>query len=594
MDAGQGAQSRLWHVGFDDGSFRQVSFGPGADTAPAVSSSGSVAFLSDRLQQGRFRLYALKDGNVVGPIGDVDGTIEKAIWADDATLVCLVAQEGLDTPSSDGARPLRWSGEGNPLASEAAPRRHLSRMDIATGKTDKCGPETGSVWDFDVAPDGSLVAIHSADPTERGWHDACLIRISPHGAIDVLHTPAEPLQCPEFSPDGATVAVLEGPASDRNLVAGRIVICDTGTGRTTLPFGDLDDISHIAWLPDGTLSATGWSGLGTRHLILSTDGNVLSDTHDAATLGPTRFTARIDPLAGGSAIAVRETDDQPPELMRRGAGGWTTLTSLNAAILGPPRKTTAIDWTSPDGTIIDGILIEPAGAQGRGPLIVVVHGGPTSAARHAHDPASALRYVAAGYRVLLPNYRGSVGRGRDFARGVIGDPGGADFADILAGMDHCIAAGLADPAHIGITGVSYGGYLSAWATATSDRFAASVVISGIGDLLGCNYTCNHAFSEWVGGGPVSDPAVRALLVDRSPLSHIHRATTPTLMLHGALDQCTPVSQADALYTALCRHGVPARKVTFPREGHDIRETAHRATLSAEAVGWFDTHLGRPA
>ena len=581
----------LWHVPLGPGAARAVTSGSGLDTAPVHAASGEVVFLSDRQTTGRFAPYILRGDDITGPVGQIDGSVEKTLWADADTLVCLAADEGLDTASSDGARPLRWSGVDGPTTADGTPRRRLFRVDTGTGATEAFGPESGSVWDFDVAPGGGVVAIHSADPTERGWHEALLVHIAGDGAETVLYRPDEQIQCPAISPDGTCAAFLEGPASDRNLVAGRLTLCDLATGTITRPCQGVEDLSHVAWLPDGTLSATGWQGFGTRHLIVTRTGDILSDRHDDATLGPTRFTARVDPLADGTALAVGEAVGQPPDLMRRTEAGWAALTSFGADHDDPPHATTTLDWTSPDGTRIDGLLLTPDGAPATGPLVVVVHGGPTSAARHAHDPASALRYVAAGYRVLLPNYRGSVGRGRSFARGVIGDPGGADFADVVAGVDHCAAAGFADPARIGITGVSYGGYLSAWATATSDRFAASVVISGIGDLLGCNYTCNHAFSEWVAGGPVSDPAIRALLTDRSPLSHIHRATTPTLLLHGALDRCTPVGQADALYAALLRHGVPTRQVTFPREGHDIRETAHRARLSQEAVAWFDTHLG---
>jgi len=210
------------------------------------------------------------------------------------------------------------------------------------------------------------------------------------------------------------------------------------------------------------------------------------------------------------------------------------------------------------------------------------------------DPGGARQYVDAGYRVLLPNYRGSVGRGQDFTRAVMGDPAGGDFADILSGIDHVVTLGLADPNRIGITGSSYGGYLAAWAAAATGRFAAAMVVAGISDLLSCNYDANHAFSEWVARGPVSDPAVRDLLLARSPIYNLDPATTPTLFLHGERDRCTPVTQAQMMYRALQRRGTRARLVTFPREGHMIEETGHRARLRREALDWFAEHLEAPA
>ena len=113
------------------------------------------------------------------------------------------------------------------------------------------------------------------------------------------------------------------------------------------------------------------------------------------------------------------------------------------------------------------------------PTIVDIHGGPSWAAKYAFNPGYALPFAAAGYAVFLPNYRGNTGWGQDFARLNIGDPGGAEFDDILAGIDRCVAEGFADPDRLGVTGGSYGGYMTAWAVATTDRFKAAVMVSGI-------------------------------------------------------------------------------------------------------------------
>jgi dipeptidyl aminopeptidase/acylaminoacyl peptidase len=113
------------------------------------------------------------------------------------------------------------------------------------------------------------------------------------------------------------------------------------------------------------------------------------------------------------------------------------------------------------------------------PTIVDIHGGPTWSAKHAFNPGFALHEVAADYAVFLPNYRGNTGWGQPYSRLNIGDPGGAEWDDIMAGIDHCIAEGFADADKLGVTGASYGGYLTGWAVARTNRFKAAVMVSGI-------------------------------------------------------------------------------------------------------------------
>ena len=132
-----------------------------------------------------------------------------------------------------------------------------------------------------------------------------------------------------------------------------------------------------------------------------------------------------------------------------------------------------IRWTGEGGVEIEGVLMTPRGAEGPLPTIVCVHGGPTWSwgAYFSDSEPNAVLLASAGYACLLPNPRGSIGRGHAFAQGVIGDGGGVDYRDIMAGVDHCIAEGIADPDRLGIAGLSYGGYMAGWAVGQTDRFA---------------------------------------------------------------------------------------------------------------------------
>jgi dipeptidyl aminopeptidase/acylaminoacyl peptidase len=224
------------------------------------------------------------------------------------------------------------------------------------------------------------------------------------------------------------------------------------------------------------------------------------------------------------------------------------------------------------------------------PTIVDIHGGPSWAAKHAFNPGSALPFAAAGYAVFLPNYRGNTGWGQDFAKLNIGDPGGAEFEDILAGIDRCVADGIADANRLGVTGVSYGGYMTAWAVATTDRFKAAVMVSGIANQLSSHYSCNHDFHGFINGGPLSEARHRDVALDRSPLMRLDRPSTPTLIIHGAEDRCTPLGQAHEFYGALLERGCVAELVVYPREGHGLREYGHRRDAWARTIDWFDRYL----
>ena len=153
-----------------------------------------------------------------------------------------------------------------------------------------------------------------------------------------------------------------------------------------------------------------------------------------------------------------------------------------------------------------------------------------------------------------------------------------------------MAEGLADGARIGVTGASYGGYLTAWAVATSHRFRAAIMVSGIANHWSSHYSCNHAFSEHIMGGSMTEHRFRQLAIDRSPMMRLDRPSTPTLIIHGKEDRCMPLGQAQELYAGLIERGVESELVVYPREGHGLREDTHRRDYWRRAVAWFDRHL----
>jgi dipeptidyl aminopeptidase/acylaminoacyl peptidase len=244
---------------------------------------------------------------------------------------------------------------------------------------------------------------------------------------------------------------------------------------------------------------------------------------------------------------------------------------------------------------IQGILIHPVNREGDTPLITVVHGGPEA----HYDNGWLTSYsmpgqmgAGDGYAVFYPNYRGSTGRGAEFAKSSQGDPGGKEFDDIIDGIDYLVANNGIDRDKVGVTGGSYGGYATAWmSTRHTDRFAAGVMSVGISNNI----------SKW----GTSDIPEEMFLVhsrkriwddyqfflERSPIFYADQADTPLLILHGKEDTRVDPGQSYELYRHIkTRTDTPVRLVLYPGEGHGNRKSTARYDFSLRMMRWFNTYL----
>jgi dipeptidyl aminopeptidase/acylaminoacyl peptidase len=229
---------------------------------------------------------------------------------------------------------------------------------------------------------------------------------------------------------------------------------------------------------------------------------------------------------------------------------------------------------------------------------VIIHGGPASLWPYrlaAGGGSEWAQWLAShGYRVFLPNPRGSLGWGVPFTEANLGDMGGQDLQDILAGIEDLVNAGLADPERIGVGGWSYGGYMTAWAvtrpeTEVRHPFKAAVMGAGISNWLSFHGTADipawdalfWQTSPYEAGGPYQR---------FSPINHIQHVRTPTLILHGGDDHTVPPAQAQEFYQALKEQSVPTQLVVYPREGHPIQEREHQRDMLERILAWYNRHL----
>jgi dipeptidyl aminopeptidase/acylaminoacyl peptidase len=591
---GEGVSSRIWIAAADGSGARQATRGPRADTSPRWSPDGrSLAFLSDRDHAGRAALQLLDDGaGEARPVGTLDGSAEDVRFsADGSTLLVLAADPGSDRAGADSATRIE-AGDGDPRVTRPAEHwRRLYTIDVATGETVRVGPEGVNIWEFDWAG-GDVTAVVSDDPSESGWYRARLVAIAlATGSARTIHEPAMQIAYPTLSPDGGTVAFVEGFCSDRGILLGETTIVPAGAGEARVLAPEVD-AGCLAWRDERTLWFAGARGLAHAVGTIDLDGgaDVIWSGDESLVSG---WVPVVSPSPEGDRLAAAHSSwSSPPELRVLDVAepwpGWRALSRLNPEAPAVEGASMRRAWTS-EGLEIEGLLLTPPGESSRLPLVVWVHGGPTDSYDCSHPDPRLAGMLAAGYAILLPNPRGSSGRGQDFARANLGDMGGGDLRDILAGVDALVAEGVADGDRVAIVGTSYGGFMSAWAIGQTDRFRAAVPMAAVTNWLSFHNTTNIGrFDELFLDADPYDPDGDYFA--RSPITHVRRVKTPALVMHGELDLCVPLSQGQELYQALAAEGVETELVVYAREGHGWRERAHVLDGIERMRAWLDRHL----
>lgn len=461
----------------------------------------------------------------------------------------------------------------------------------------------GDVSDPHWSPDGRRLALALA-PTPR-VDDALMKRrvkiVDPEKGEIVAEVDHEGKLGPmAWSPDGTRLAMLAGEdLHDPRAAQLMVVSAQGGEPKKLLPGVDFD-IEDFAWKDEGSLVVVAHRGVQAVVATLNLESGAPRDL-----FAPGEVAWEAVEVGGSTVALLGDSARHPTEVFQTSldgeAGQPVRRTDVNPWLadidLGPQE---VVRWQARDGLELEGLLIRPLDEKPgqRYPLVVVVHGGPE--AHYANGWLT--RYsspgqmgAAEGYAVFYPNYRGSTGRGLEFAKSSQGDPAGKEFDDVVDGVDHLIASGLVDEDKVGVTGGSYGGYATAWmSTYYSDRFAAGVMFVGISEKIakwGSSDIPNEL--NWVHDRhwPWED---WDLMWQRSPVRHVEKARTPLLILHGKNDTRVHPSQSLILYRYLKTLGqVPVRLVWYPDEGHGNRKAAHRLDYNLRMMRWFGHYLQGP-
>ena len=579
---------------------RLLTSGPNSDHHARTSpDKNTIAFLSDRSRAGDFQVHYLCPQThtiTAGPV--VEGWIEYLAWSPDGRRLLLgVADHGAELSSGEGAYATGRGSAAEPdwmpkvlgAASSKAGRR-VWVLEVATGDLTRVSSGTDNIWEASWCGNDRLAVVHSDSPEEGAWYAAKLSVLDiASGAAKHIRDPAHQIALPQASPSGKLLAFIEGVASDRGFVAGELRLHDLASGHMRLLQTNAVDITCIEWRTESCILLAGHRGLETVVLRLNVGTGEVTELWSSCLATASGDFATVTGLADADDFAfAHETFFGPPQIATMLGG------TLRTAQRGPqPRDhcdAEPVRWQAPDGLPIEGWLLRPR-SEPPYPTILYVHDGPVFHWRPhwlARTPALVM-LLRRGYALFLPNPRGSSGRGQAFATRILGDVGGADTQDFLSGIDHLVAAGLADPARLGVTGLSYGGLMACWLPTQDPRFKAAISIGPATNHVSHHLTCNIP------------QFVRLFLQDhytnlagayyaRSPVLHAHKCITPTMLVCGSLDRCTPPGEALQFHNALLENGIETVVVEYPLEGHGVRGLPAAIDFAARCVMWFERHL----
>jgi len=589
MEKLEGSPStRICMTSLTDGDTRVLSFGPHSDRLPKFSPDGQqIAFLSDREEAGNYQLYLLdRKGAAARVACTVNGWVEYLHWSPDGRRILFaVAGHGADVSGGQGAVTSKpktgalpeWT-PGVDVGNEDQRWRRAWVYDLATNSVRMVSPEDCNVWEVVWCGNDALALVASDGPGEGLWYTAGLYVLDLREGVSRLVHAAESQQigCPSSSPCGKHLAFVQAVCSDRWVVAGDLWLLETSGGPAKkINTGEID-VSHAEWRSGSRLLIAGHRGFESAVGLYDCQTQKFREcwkSTEVSTGG--RYIGVCGLRDTGDCVLIGEGFRRAPEIAVIRDGEYLCVRSFDLGYAEQAGVIYAIEqltWEAPDGLQIQGWLLRPKGP-GPHPLIMDIHGGPVWHWRPrclCRGGVQVLMLIKAGFAVFFPNPRGSAGRGQDFVRPILGDMGGADTDDYLSGIDHLVKRGIADPVRLGVTGGSYGGFMTSWLISRDTRFAAAVPVAPVTNQVTEHLISNipHFVSLFLADHYTN---CSGKYFERSPIMHAHQVKTPTLIICGALDRCTPPEEAMQFHNALLENGVKSVLVTYPQEGHGIRK-----------------------
>jgi dipeptidyl aminopeptidase/acylaminoacyl peptidase len=533
---------------------------------------------------------AAADGGSLRKHAELKGYVQTPRFSPDGSKLAVLFIEGMPRV----AGPLQPMTPLAGVVDQKIYEERIATIDMNTDHLTQVTPADVYVYEYDWTPDGKSWAVSAAYGSgDANWWIARLFLVNAQsGEMREIYKPTWQIADPLVSPDGKSVAFIEGLMSDAGLTGGEIhVVAITGGGASNLTPHSKTSPSVLAWASSTLIvfaeNVEGNSGFA----IVSADSGAAKSLWTGEELTATTSDASVPGASfshdGSVTAIVRQSASTPPELWAGTIGKWRQLTNLNAGVKAAWGEMRNVHWMNGTTRVQGWLLLPKDFAFGKSyPLVVNVHGGPSWACTSHWDESGMGPQSAMGYFSLCPNPRGSYGQGEAFTQGNVKDFGGGDYRDIMAGVDAIAKQYPIDAKRIGIRGHSYGGYMTMWAETQTRRFAAAVAGAGLSDWL--SYYGLNDIDEWMipffGASVYDDPDVYAT---SDPMHFVKAVKTPTLILVGDRDGEVPMEQSVEWWHALASLHVPTRLVVYPNEGHMFVRPGDARDYSLRTLEWFE-------
>jgi dipeptidyl aminopeptidase/acylaminoacyl peptidase len=612
------SNTHIWMVGIDGSNDRQITFSQDSENSPRWSPDGRyLSFTSSRPGKARGNQVWLLDrnGGEAMQLTELKGRLQGYEWSPDSKRLALLigdpdpeADPGPSPQPGASATPrvpkpividryrYKQDGQGYLLSGR---HTYIYLYDIATKKLDRL---TKSKWDESSpawSPDGTRIAFmsnHTDDPDRDPAAQLYVVDATP-GSTEKQLTPATTRagrSRPEWSPDGKWIAFLDGEERKYGAYGmDRLALVATdGTGAPTR-FKAAEDL-------DRGVSSPRFNADGKSIRFLVTDDRSvypmkanLAGGAAERLLSPPVVISTWNTVAGRT-VTMSGGNTKANEIYVWEESGLRQLTHQNDALLAELDlgATEEVSFKSKDGTQVNGLLTYPVGyVKGtKVPLLLRIHGGPNSQDQHSFSIERQM-FAANGYAVLAVNYRGSAGRGQKFSRAIFADWGNYEVQDLLAGVDHVIKMGVADPDRLGVGGWSYGGILTDYLIASDNRFKAATSGAGTAFTVAFYGTDQYIIQYDYEIGPPWNPQAWETYVKISyPFLHADRIQTPTLFLGGERDFNVPVQGSQQMYQALRSLGVETQLIIYPNENHGIQRPSYQRDRMERYLAWYDKYI----
>jgi dipeptidyl aminopeptidase/acylaminoacyl peptidase len=620
MQARGDSQIYLTEVSDPDASRQKtVSGGAGrcGNSAPAWSPDGEwIAFLSscggEKAGQEQVFVWSKKTGESK-QLTHVTGDLEALAWSPDGTKVGFLFVENATRSAGATAAMKPWAGV---IGEDGVEIQRVGVVDVASKEFRQVTPINKHVFEFDWSPDSKKLAYVAANPPgENNWWVAALYTEDVNGG-EAVHGTAKSnvhmildtttvagtlhglqIAVPRWSPDGTKIAFIGGLMSDQGSTGGDIYVIPSSGGepRNVTP-GRAASVAAIYWHGNDSIGISEQVG-GNSHLALldlKTGKDAPADQKNMTFpegISDGDGALAISRAKNGDVALIRSSFEKAPEVWAGPLSNLKQISHLNDGLKPSWGKSESIEWKN-EGFNVQGWLLYPANYDPakRYPMVVSVHGGPSSAVS-PQWPAGGFGGVlsALGYFVFMPNPRGSYGQGEKFTQANIKDFGYGDLRDILAGMDVLEKRFPIDKNREGVTGWSYGGFMTMFSVTQTTRFKAAVAGAGISDWK--SYYGENSIDQWMlpffGKTVYDDPAVYA---KSSAIDYIKKVKTPTLIIVGDRDGECPAPQSFEFWHALRAEGVKTQLVVYPNEGHHFANPDHARDVVERALSWFEAEM----